>query len=433
MIKSKVFKNASWIIGCKIVQSVLGLVVSMLTARFLGPSGFGVINYAASVVAFAVPLMQLGVNAILVQEIVTNPKREGEAVGSAVTMCFISSLLCIVGVVAFASIVNVGEKETIIVCGLYSLMLIAQALEMIQYWFQAKYLSKYTSVIMLIAYALVTVYKIYLLIAEKSVYWFAISHVIDYAIIAMGLFIVYKKLGTQRLKFSFDMAKRLFSKGKYYIVSSMMVTIFAQTDKVMLKLMMGDEFVGYYSAAVACAGMTSFVFAAIIDSMRPAVFQNKQESNEKYQHSMTLLYSIIIYFALLQSVGMTVFARLIVKILYGAQYAPTVGALQLIVWYTTFSYMGSVRNVWILAEGKQKYLWIINISGALINVVLNFILIPVWGINGAAVASLSTQIFANFILGFIIKPIRANNLIILKSLNPKLLFRSAKNLIKNNR
>lgn len=430
MIKNKIFKNASWIIGCKIVQAVLALIVSMLTARFLGPSGFGVINYAASVVAFAVPVMQLGVNAVLVQEIVTNPKREGEAIGSAVTMCFASSLLCIVGVVAFASIVNAGERETIIVCGLYSLMLIAQAFEMIQYWFQAKYLSKYTSVIMLIAYALVTAYKIYLLIAKKSVYWFAVSYAIDYSIIAIGLFIVYKKLGTQKLKFSFEMAKRLFSKGKYYIVSSMMVTIFAQTDKVMLKLMMGDEFVGYYSAAVTCAGMTSFVFVAIIDSMRPAILQNKQESREKYERSMNLLYSIIIFFALFQSVIMTVFAKLIVNILYGTQFAPTVNALQIIVWYTTFSYMGSVRNVWILAEGKQKYLWIINISGALINVVLNSVLIPILGINGAAVASLATQIFSNFIIGFIIKPIRENNAIMLKSLNPKIIFYAAKNIIK---
>ena len=59
-----------------------------------------------------------------------------------------------------------------------------------------------------------------------------------------------------------------------------------------------------------------------------------------------------------------------------------------------FSYLGSVRNVWMLAENKQKYLWIINLSGALGNVILNLILIPIMGVNGAAVASLCTQIFA---------------------------------------
>lgn len=423
MIKNKIVKNAGWIIGCKIVQSVLALIVSMLTARFLGPSGFGVINYAASVVAFAVPIMQLGVNAVLVQEIVTDPKREGEAIGSAVTMCFTSSLLCILGVVAFASIVNAGERETIIVCGLYSLILIAQAFEMIQYWFQAKYLSKYTSVIMLIAYALVTAYKIFLLISKKSVYWFAISYAIDYSIIAIGLFIVYKKLGTQKLRFSFDMAKHLFSKGKYYIVSSMMVTIFAQTDKVMLKLMMGDEFVGYYSAAVTCAGMTSFVFTAIIDSMRPMIFESKKTDNSAFEKNVSRLYCLIIYLSLAQSVVMTLFAPLIVNILYGVEYQSSIGTLQILVWYTTFSYMGAVRDIWILGENKQRYLWILNLGGATVNIALNFALIPIMGVNGAALASLITQAFTNIVMNVIVWPLRHNNKLVLQGLNPMLVLK----------
>ena len=100
---------------------------------------------------------------------------------------------------------------------------------------------------------------------------------------------------------------------------------------------------------------------------------------------------------------------------------PAVSALQLVVWYTTFSYMGSVRNIWILAEGKQKYLWIINLSGALTNVVLNALMIPRWGIMGAAAASLITQFFANFVLGFILRPISENNKIVLKGLNPTMI------------
>ena len=102
-------------------------------------------------------------------------------------------------------------------------------------------------------------------------------------------------------------------------------------------------------------------------------------------------------------------------------------------WYV-FSAMGLVRNVWILAEGKQKYLWAINLSGALINVVLNAILIPFMGANGAALASLATHFFSNFILGFILKPMRKNNELMLRGLNPKYLCReivALKDMIKS--
>ena len=118
---------------------------------------------------------------------------------------------------------------------------------------------------------------------------------------------------------------------------------------------------------------------------------------------------------------MTVFARPIITILYGDGYLPAIPALQIIVWYTTFSFLGTVRNIWMLAEKKQKYLWMVNMSGAFGNVLLNAIFIPLWGILGAAFASLMTQIFTNIIVGFIIKPIRRNNYLMIKGLDPRLM------------
>ena len=98
-----------------------------------------------------------------------------------------------------------------------------------------------------------------------------------------------------------------------------------------------------------------------------------------------------------------------------------VAALRLIVWYATFAHMGAVRDVWILAQWKQKYLLVINLIGATTNVVLNGAMIPLLGINGAAPASLLTQIFTNVGLGYIIKPIRRNNTLMLRGLNPGLI------------
>jgi O-antigen/teichoic acid export membrane protein len=223
----------------------------------------------------------------------------------------------------------------------------------------------------------------------------------------------------------------MFAKSKFFIVSSLMVTIFSQTDKIMLKAMMSDEAVGIYSAAVTCAGLTSFVFSAIIDSFRPAIFENKKNSNQAYEKSLISCYSVVIYMSLAQSLVCTVFSKIIIGILYGDGYADAAKVLALVVWYTTFSYLGPIRNVWILAENKQKYLWIINLSGALTNVVLNAVFIPIWGVMGAALASLITQIFTNVIVGFIIKPIRYNNCLMLRGCNPKPLFSYCKQMIKN--
>lgn len=413
----KVIKNASWIVACRIVQSVLAMIVSMLTARYLGPSNFGLISYASSIVAFVLPLMQLGLSNILVQEAIQYPEEEGAVFGTSMVMSLCSAVACMVGVVSFAYIANANQMQVVIVCALYSIILVFQALEMIQYWFQAKLLSKYMSIVSLCAYAVVSAYKIFLLATEKSIYWFAVSGALDVMLIDCALLLLYRKLGGQKLTFRMDIAKRMFSRSKYYIVSSLMVTVFAQTDKIMLTMMIDQAATGYYSAAITCAGMTSFVFSAIIDSARPAIFEGRKTDYAKFEKNMTILYSIIIYLSLAQSVGMTLLAKPIVRILYGADYSPAADALRIVVWYTTFSYMGSVRNIWILANEKQKYLWIINLSGATMNVLLNALMIPHWGIQGAALASLVTQFFTNFVLSFIMKPIRENSRIVIAALN----------------
>lgn len=274
---NRVIKNTSWIIACKVAQSLLNMLVSMFTARYLGPSSFGLINYAASIVAFMVPLMQLGLRSTLVYEFIQNPDEEGKTLGTALLMNILSSLLCMASIFAFVTITNRKEEHTIIVCILYSTNLIFQALEMCQYWFQKNLLSKYVSLISLIVYVIVAIYKIYILLSHKSIYWFAIVQTIDYCLISITMLIVYKKIGGQKLSVSLKRGKEMLAKSKYYIISGMMVTIFAQTDRLMIKNIIGDEATGYYSAAVSCAGIASFVFASIIDSMRPVILEYKKD------------------------------------------------------------------------------------------------------------------------------------------------------------
>mgnify|MGYP003299087643 CR=1 FL=1 len=420
-MKNSVFKNAGWIIGCKIIQSILNLIIGLITARYLGPSNYGIISYVSSVVAFLMPIMQLGLKDTLVKEFVKLPDREGVILGTTMMLNIVSSIFCMLGSVTFVMLTNAGETETILVCMLYSLTLLFNATEMTQYWFQAKLLSKYPSVAALIAYIVVALYKIYLLVTQKSVIWFALSNVIDYFLISIILLIIYKKVGGQRLSIDWRIGKELLSRSKYYIIPSLMVMVFQHTDRVMIKLMIGEAETGFYSAAITCIGITGFVFTAIIDSARPAILEEKERSQELYEKRVIQLYSIITCMSLIQSIGMTLFAKPLVFLLYGADYSKTASILTIAVWYITFGHYGSVRNIWILAETKQKYLTGINVVGAIANIILNLCLIPIWGSEGAAVASVVTQIFTNVIIGFIFKPIRRNNYLMLRSLNPKVM------------
>jgi len=424
-------KNAKWIILCKIIQSVIQLFVGMLSARYLGPSNYGLINYAASIVAFAMPLMRLGLSGILVREYVENPDTEGQILGTSMTMNLVSAIACIIGVTTFTAVADSGETTTILVCVLYSMSLLCQAGEMIQYWFQAKLLSKYSSLAMLGSYIAVSVYKIYLLVAAKSVCWFALSHAVEYGVAALLMMVAYRKNNGQKLSFSLSVAGKMFARSKYYMLSSMMTVAFSSTTGIIMKLVIGAAENGYYSAAVTCAAVVQFVYSAILDSARPVILESKKQDQRQFEKNMSVLSGVILYLTLAQSVAFTVFADLIIRILYGADYAAGVPVLQILIWQTAFSYMGAIRNIWILAEEKYNRLWIINLCGAISNIILNLCLIPRWGACGAAVASVLTQIIANFGTGFAMKDIRPVNRLMLAGLNPRLMWKTLRALYRN--
>lgn len=420
MMNNRLINNAKWIVACKVIQSLLQLIIGMLSARYLGPSNYGLINYAASIVAFVTPIMQLGLPGILVREYVDKPHLEGSILGTALTMNMVSSVACILGATAFTAVANSGEPVTILVCALYSTSLFFLAIEMVQYWFQAKLLSKYSSLSMLCAYVVVSVYKVYLLVSAKSVYWFALSHAVEYGVAGLLLLIAYRKNSSQKLSFSAELARTMFAKSKYYIASSLMTVAFNSTASILMKMMIGTAENGYFSAAVTCTVVVQFVYSAIIDSARPVILESKKLDQKQFEKNVSRLYSVIVYIALAQSVAFTIFAGLIVRVLYGVDYFASIPVLRILTWQIAFSYMGAVRNIWILAEDKYSLLWIINLCGAVFNVVANLLLIPLWGACGAALASVATQIFTNVIMGFILKPIRPNNQLLLRGMNPKL-------------
>ena len=199
LIKNREARNASWIIVCRVVQAVLNFIVSSLTAKYLGPSRYGLTYYASSVTAFLIPVCLLGLSDIMVRELVENPDREGEILGTSLLMSLGSSVLCMSIMALFVRVTNGDDKEAALFCALYSISMLFQGMEILSAWFQSKLLSKYTSTISLCAFVLVSVYKSYLLISSKSIYWFAFSNTLDYALITIPYFIFYKKNGGDKI------------------------------------------------------------------------------------------------------------------------------------------------------------------------------------------------------------------------------------------
>ncbi len=408
LLKNKEAKNATWIIGGKIAQMVLSFFVGVLTARYLGPGKYGIINYVAAYVAFFTSFCTLGINSIIVKEFADEPEKQGETIGTTLILRGISSVLSAIMIVAIVAVLDHDEPTTIIVAILSSIALFFHVADTFNYWFQSRYQSKITSIATLIAYVVTSAYRIVLLATNKSIEWFAFASSIDYLCIAVVLFASYKKYDGQKLSFSWITAKRLLGKSYHYILAGMMVAIYGQTDKMMLKQMESEEAVGYYSLASTSNNMWVFVLAAIIDSITPTVIQLFKTNKALYERKNRQLYAIVLYTSFAVAIGFMLLGKVFIRIVYGEAYLNAVGPLKIICWYTAFSYLGVARNAWIVCENQQRYLKFITGGAAIANVFLNLALIPVWGASGAAAASLITQILTITIIPWFIKDMRPN-------------------------
>lgn len=416
---NRILQNAGWIIVCKIIQSILSIVITVISARFLGPSNYGVLSYASSVVAFVAPISLLGLGNIQVQEYINYPSEEGKILGSSLVLSLLSSFVCMLGVACFAYAANENEPLVVIVCFLYSFVLLFQSLELVVYWFQAKLLSKYSSIVSLIAYVLVSFYKVLLLMFRVDVVFFAISNALDYAIISLVLLYLFKAKTKSQITFDWQVAKRALNKSKHYIIPNLMIVIFTQTDFIMLKHIIGQEATGLYSAASTCAWVGSFIYTALLDSGRPSIFENYKKSEYSFNESVIKLYCAIIWFGVLMGAVVSGMSSILIDVLYGGDYISASSSLAVLAWLPLVSNMGAVRNIWVLAKNRQKYLWVINLGGALSNVFLNIFLIPTLGILGAAFASLASQIFTNIIITFVFRPYRDSFYLMVSGFNPK--------------
>ena len=136
-LHNKVARNAGWLISGKVFQMLINFVVGLITARYLGPSNYGLINYAGAYTAFFASFCTLGINSVIVKEFVDNPDKTGEIIGTTLGLRALSSFLSALSIIGISFVVDAAEPTTIWVVALCSVGVIFQIFDTFNYWFQS--------------------------------------------------------------------------------------------------------------------------------------------------------------------------------------------------------------------------------------------------------------------------------------------------------
>ena len=405
--KKKFIGNTSWMMVNRVYSMIISLIVGALSARYLGPSNYGLLNYGTSIISFFTTVSSLGLASTLVVELVQREKERGKILGTALVFRFFVSLFSFIMIYFIVLLLEPGNRQLIVVTMLQAIAVILNTHEVLLYWFQMRLEMQKVTIASMIALTVTAVWRIGLLIKKASVEFFALSNSITALVtcICVILFFYYSK-DAPKLSYNRKTGINLISSSYHFIISGLAVNLYTQLDRIMLGKTVSTEAVGYYSAAMTIANLWVFVPQAIIDSARPVLTEIKKANDENFLEKFKILLCGINMLGAMVGIAILIFGKVAIWILYGRSYDPAVPALMILVWATNFSMIGTARSIWIVTENKNKYVKYYIFIGAIVNVILNSLLIPIWGINGASIATLISQIVVGIIAPYFFKNTR---------------------------
>ncbi|MEP6488209.1 flippase [Microcoleus vaginatus GB2-A3] len=415
----QVLSNIAWLFTDQILQMGLGLFVGLWVARYLGPTQFGLLNYALAFVSLFSSVATMGLGTLVVRNIARDPECKNETLGTAFGLQFTGGCITLVLSVTVIALLKPNDTLTRWLVGIIAAGTIFNAFEAINFWFQSQIQSKYTVLAKNSVCFLVAAVRIGLVTIKAPLLAFAWIRLAEVALVGMAYVYFYKLTGNKikDWQFSWERGKELLSESWPIILSGLAIYLYSKTDQIMLGAMNKNAELGYYAAAVKISEICDFLPMILSSSIFPKLANLRKTNYEEYLNKFQIYSDIMIFLWLGVAIPISLLSPWIVHLLYGEKYAKSAAVLALYVWAQFGSNFGVARSTYLNIEGQLRYGLYLTVVGSILNVGLNFWLIPKYGAFGATAATLITYFYVIILVNFLIKELRPFSTFIWRSFN----------------
>ncbi len=414
---TRYLKNTSWLMAEKVIRLFIALSVGVWVTRYLGPTEFGILSYAQSFVGIFAALSSLGLNDIIIRELVKSQDRRDVIMGSSFGLQTLGSMVIMI-IIAISIYVNNNEPLTNKIIVILGLLTFINSFTIISSYFHSMVKSKYFALTGLIGVIISALVKIYLILNEFSLIYFVYVLAFDVIFLAAGQIWYYRKMGHSLFawKFSWSVSKGLLKDAWPLILSGIIVSIYMKIDQVMIKEFLGNSEVGIYSAAVRLSEAWYFIPTIICSSLFPAIINAKLRDDSLYKDRLQRLYNLMVVLGAVVILPVLLLSSWIIQILYGIEFEQSATVLNIHILGSVFVFLGVANQKWFISENIQAYNIICLGMGMVANILLNIVFIPTYGIIGAAYATLISQFIASVLAPVFFKKTRNSFFMMIKAL-----------------
>lgn len=402
----KILSNISWLLIERILRMAVGFFVLAWIARDLGTAKFGLLNYGLAFVDLFANLADLGLNQILIRDLVSEPERRNEILGTAFFLRLAAGIGTFLLTIISIFVLRPDDQLSQFLVFIVALRLLFQQVDVVDQLFQSQVQAKYGVWARNTSFLIVSIARVVLLETGGSLIAFAWTFLIESLIANIFLVIAYQKTGGKLINWRVSLlrAKQMLRLSWPLILSSLAIVIYLRIDQVMLGQLANDQEVGIYSAAVKLSEAWPFMILAIVKSFSPAIISAKKISEELYYEKIQRLSNLLTLIVYAIALPMTFLSKPLVMLVFGPQYAAAGVVLSIHIWASVFGFLGYIKEIWIATEELTKFAFVASVAGAVLNIILNWWLIPINGAVGASIATVISYGFADYIMCLIYPP-----------------------------
>lgn len=396
----KYLKNTSWLLIDKILRIIIALFIGIWVARYLGTEKFGIFAYVNSYIGVFTAIAALGLDSIIVHEIVKKPKSVNKILGTSIILKFIGFLL-VFCLILISVQFTVNDQETNKLIYILSFGIFFQSFNVIQQFFNSQTFGKYILYVNTFALVITSIIKVLLILGNASLVYFILATVFDLIIISLGY--IYMFNNSQNLsafsKWTWDteIAKKMLSESWPLILSSLTFVVYNNIDTLMIKNMLDNHSVGIYGAATRLVLPWQFIPGLVIVSVSPALVRSFKNDKILFNKRLKYLSSFLIWLALSLSLLYTFFSETIINLTYGDSYIESSKIIVYLIWGNVFIFFNSIWNRWMLLKGQTKKTFYFSLTSCVFNIIFNYYLILQFGVIGASVSILISLFISYFI------------------------------------
>jgi polysaccharide transporter, PST family len=381
--------NTGWLLADRVLRMGVGLVVSVWVSRYLGPERFGLYSYLIALVALLTPLANLGLDQIIVRDLVANSAATRHILGTAFAIKLVGGSVVLMLSIMLITLLHPGNTSEVLLIAIIATGPLVQALDVTDLWFQSQTSARFTVYAKGIAFLVATILRVAMIVSNAPLIAFIWVALAEIAIGSVGSAVLfhYKSMPLRTWRVARAEVRHLLSSSWPLLFSGLAVMIYMKIDIVMLNNMRGEAETGLYAAAVRISEVWYFIPLAINTSVMPMIIAAKQDDEKQYYGRLKKLCTLMVWLALAFALPISFLSYPLIDLLYGDAYRGAAPVLSIHIWAAVFVFMGVAQSPWDIAEDLTRLSLYRTLGGAVINIALNIWLIPSLGALGAAIAT----------------------------------------------